>query len=201
MDGLSVGGALPEALLDAVVTDEGGGRRPLREFVGGRASVVVFLRHFGCVGCSKHVAAISPRLHELELLGVNVVFVGNGRPENIAGFVARHGLAGAGVTIVSDPERASYGAAGLRRAWLGTFGGRALYSQLRAIGEGYQQHRADGDHAQQGGAVVVDQSGVITYAHRSEYIADNADPTELVDAALRAVAGRGERSLAGKGVV
>ncbi len=192
---------MPEALLDAVVTDAEGRRRPLRDLVGGRASVVVFLRHFGCVGCSKHVAAIAPRLHELELLGVNVVMVGNGRPENIAGFVARHGLEGAGVTIVSDPERGSYGAAGLRRAWLGTFGGRALYSQLRALGEGYQQHRSDGDHLQQGGAVVVDERGLITYAHRSEYIADNAEPVELVDAALRAVAGRGDGSLAGKGVV
>ena len=50
-------------------------------------------------------------------------------------------------------------------------------------------------------APKFDERGLITYAHRSEYIADNADPVELVDAALRAVAGRGDGSLAGKGVV
>ena len=55
--------------------------------------------------------------------------------------------------------------------------------------------------AQQGGAVVVDGDGVVVYAHRSEYIADNADPGELVAAAMRVVGRRDAAALAGKGVV
>ncbi|MCA9714859.1 MAG: redoxin domain-containing protein [Myxococcales bacterium] len=201
MDGLRMGERLPDALLDAIVTDASGSRRPLRELALGQPTVIVFLRHFGCVGCSKHVATISPRLHELTALGARVLMVGNGEPQHIGDFVLRHGLADKGVTIVSDPERTSYAAAGLRRAWLGTLGGRAIYSQLRALGDGYRQHRGDGDHAQQGGAVVVDGDGVVVYAHRSEYIADNADPGELVAAAMRVVGRRDAAALAGKGVV
>ncbi|MCZ6626185.1 MAG: peroxiredoxin-like (seleno)protein, partial [Deltaproteobacteria bacterium] len=45
-----------------------------------RPTLLVFLRHFGCMGCSQHVNELSPRLLELYNLGMRTVFVGNGEP-------------------------------------------------------------------------------------------------------------------------
>ena len=70
---------------------------------------------------------------------------------------------------------------------LGTVGARALWAQLRAFGAGYRQYAGDGDALQQGGALVVDARGIVAMVHRSEFIADNADPSDLVEAALKLV--------------
>ena len=48
-------------------------------------------------------------------------------------------------------------------------------------------HAGDGDALQQGGALVVDARGIVAMVHRSEFIADNADPSDLVEAALKLV--------------
>ena len=185
MGALTVGAPLPEALREATVRDGAGERVTIGALVEGRITALVFLRHFGCVGCNKHVSDIAPRIPELDSFGIRVVFVGNGEPEHIDGFRARHQLDPAQALIVSDPELGSYRAAGLHRAVLGTVGARALWAQLRAFGAGYRQYAGDGDALQQGGALVVDARGIVAMVHRSEFIADNADPSDLVEAALK----------------
>src|SRR5262249_43613930 len=90
---LNVGSAMPARLADVEVEDAQRQRVRLGSFWQGQRCILIFVRHFGCVGCAEQITELSPRLHELERAGVRVIVIGSGDPKYIAGFVARHGLA------------------------------------------------------------------------------------------------------------
>lgn len=122
------------------------------------------------------------RLDELERLGVSVVLVGNGPPSALAGFVREVSLEGRRVTAVTDPSRASYRAAGLRRPRM--HGLRAAIELAQSLGAGYLHRRRAGDTLQLGGAFLADDGGRVVYVHRSRSPGDLADPSDVVQAAL-----------------
>ena len=127
MQRVIVGQLVPALLADAIVRDPRHGREQrLGAAWATRDAVVVFVRHFGCAGCSAHVGELRPRLAELAQLGVGVALVGSGSPEHLAAFVAREQLAGHPIDPFTDPTRAAYLAADLERSWLGVVGPRAL---------------------------------------------------------------------------
>ncbi len=179
-------------LRDAEVTTIDGESRSIGDLVGGRPAVIVFLRHFGCVGCSQHTTELAPRALELAQVGVALVFVGNGTKEQLAGFVERHDLGDRQAIFVTDPTLDAYRAAGLERSLWGVVGPRGIAGQIRAIGEGHLPGRIRGDNRQQGGAVVLDADGRIVFRHASEAIGDNASGADLVGAALRAALSKRE---------
>jgi hypothetical protein len=141
------------------------------------------------------VDGLRARLPEIENLGVNVVFVGNGPVGALAAFSRDLGLDGRGVTVVTDPLLASYRAAGLRRPRV--HGWRAALETLQALGAGYRQRRRAGDARQLGGAFLVDDAGRVVYHHRSQSPGDLADPNDIVQAALALLV---ERRAAGRRV-
>jgi hypothetical protein len=149
-----------------------------------------FLRHFGCTGCSEHVTELSPRLLELSSLGVRTVFVGNGAPHFIEGFVARHGLADKGAEVVTDPTLNAFRAAGLTRSAWATFGPRAVADLVRGLTQGLAWAGTQGDNLQQGGSLVVDAQGLTAFYHRSESLGGHARATDLVEVAMRLAAAR-----------
>ena len=71
--------------LDLSVITEAGSEVTLRKLCDG-ISFCVFLRHWGCAECSLLLHRIEPRLKELLNLDINIIFVGLGSPEGIAGF-------------------------------------------------------------------------------------------------------------------
>ncbi|HEX3345524.1 MAG TPA: peroxiredoxin-like family protein, partial [Polyangiaceae bacterium] len=105
-------------------------------------------------------------------------------PEAIAGFVERHGLADKPAEVLTDPSLAAFRAAGLLRSAWATFGPRAVVDYVRAMGAGFVPRKAAGDLLQQGGALVVDASGRVVFRHAATSLADHADGSDLVDAAL-----------------
>src|SRR5262249_5824773 len=132
--------------------------------------------------CARQVDGIVSRLPELERLGIGVVFVGHDRPEDLAAFVRNLGLARPGVTVVADPSRAAFRAAGLRRPRV--LGLRAAAEALRELAAGYAPHRAAADRRQLGGACLVDRQGRVVYYRRSQSPGDLIDPGDIVNAAL-----------------
>src|SRR5262245_44001125 len=132
---------------------------------------------------------------ELEGLGIGVVLVGNGPPAALAAFAREMNLAQRRVTLVTDPSRASYLAAGLRRPRV--HGLRTALEALRALGAGYVQRRRAGDAMQLGGALLVDETGRGRYHHRGRSPGDLADPSDIVQAALALLV---ERRAAGRRV-
>jgi peroxiredoxin len=180
-----LGEVLPRAFADAVVTDARGAEVALSSFWEGGPCLLVLLRHFGCVGCAEQVTELAPRLDELARAGVRVVLVGNGTKEQLVAFMARQALVGAAVDVVTDPSLRAYEALGLVRSAWATVGPRALYQLARAMGAGFPHRLVEGDPTQQGGAILVDERGVVRFIHRNRSLGDHASASDLVEAALR----------------
>ncbi len=121
---------------------------------------------------------------------MHAVFVGNGEPRFIDGFIERHGLGDKRVDIRTDPTRGAFRAAGLLRSAWATFGPRGLADQVRGLAHGLGWGGMKGDQLQQGGSLVVDPRGVVAFYHRSESLGGHARASELIDVAMRLAASR-----------
>jgi peroxiredoxin len=181
---LSVGSPVFEDLAKLEVSDASGRTVRLGSFWRDEPCLLVFVRHFGCVGCGEQVSELSPRLPELERAGVRVVLIGNGDKRYIEGFSERYGLADKRVEVVTDPSLASFRAAGLQRSWWATHGARAMLDTARGMAKGIPHRAVEGDSTQQGGVLLVDGRGVLRFYHRNESIGDHPTANELVEAAL-----------------
>ena len=182
---LAVGQPMPRTLAEAWVVDAHGGGFALGELVGGKPAVLVFLRHFACVACSEHVTLLAPRLHEFTRLGVEVIYVGNGEPNFIEGFMERNFVDGTKVRVVTDPSLQAHAAAGLRRSFAAAFGPRGAFGLARALLHGFRQSAVEGDSYQQGGVIVLDRECRIAYAHADRASGDHAPLPDVIEAAMR----------------
>jgi peroxiredoxin len=182
---LRAGDPLPPELTAATVLDEEGEPYALRELIAGRPCLLIFLRHFGCIGCSENVHDLGPRLAELEHMGLQTLFIGNGAPRFIEDFVARNGIADRSARFFTDPTLRAFRATGLHRGVLRTLGPRAVADAVGALGRGHRQGRLLGDPWQQGGTLLVDRAGVVRYLHRNRRLGDHAGAVDIADAALK----------------
>src|SRR5262252_3831861 len=105
---IAVGETAPRALADATVLDRASREIQLGSFWAQMPCVVVFLRHFGCIGCAEQVTELAPRLDELREAGVRTILVGNGAPQMIDAFIERHALADKACAIVTDPSLGAF---------------------------------------------------------------------------------------------
>ncbi len=188
---IRAGEPVPGALASCEVLDGAGAAHRLDEAWARGPAVVVFLRHFGCIGCDAQVTELAPRLRELADLGINTMMVGNGAANFIEGFIARHALSDKPVSLFTDPSLNSFRAAGLLRSWWRTAGPRALADIARALGRGHRGYERQGDTTQQGGALVVAADGRVALHHVNRSLGDHAAAADLVDAALALAAQKG----------
>lgn len=105
----------------------------------------------------------------------------------IEGFVEREKLADLPVTIVTDPSLETFKLAELERSILATIGPSAIRAAMRARKQGYRQVSIEGDKLQQGGILLLDESGAAVFYHRNDNLGDHADSAAVV-AAARALA-------------
>ena len=176
-----------ESLRAAPVLRRDGSEASLGSFVDG-PTLLVFLRHFGCIGCAAHVEELVPRLDELTAAGVHVVFVGNGAANFIDGFVDRFGLGDRPVVVVTDPTLRAHHLAGLQRSWWGTLGPAAIVDVIRLKFSGLSGSALEGDAAQLGGLVLLDGRGGVVLAHRARTLGDHLPTSDVIDAALSLMA-------------
>lgn len=181
MGDIEKGGPLPGDLLASLVQTRDGRSVELGALIQANPTALVFIRHFGCLGCSVHMAELAPRLDELRKLGLRVVVVGNGALRYLEGFTERYHLDEKQVTVVTDPSLATHRAARLKRSFWATFGPKGLFDQIRALVRGHSQRGVQGDNWQQGGAILLDAEGRVTYYHRNDSVSDHAPTSELVD--------------------
>ena len=191
MSPLRVGDRVPPALADAQVLDATGAPRRLGGFWADRACLILLLRHFGCVGCAEQVTELAPRLDELARAGLRTVLVGNGSPEQLAAFVERHALAGLPVETVTDPTLSVHALLDLRRSAWATLGPGALVGFARAVAAGHPHRGTEGDGMQQGGALIVDERGIVRLQHRNRSLGDHLPASDLVQTALELEIERG----------
>jgi peroxiredoxin len=184
MTELAIGKPLPKKILEATLYDRAGDATTLGRRLAGGAAVIVFLRHFGCVGCSSQVDDLAPLIPQLAAMGMTVIFVGNGGPHFIDGFIERHRLAGYDAVVLTDPSLESYQAAGFERSRSKTYGARALYHEILLIGRGYLPRAVEGDRYQQGGVVIVDDDGSVALHVHSRAATDPVGAGVIAETAL-----------------
>jgi len=180
--------ALPDELLDASAFDQDGHARTLRDAIAKRAALVVFLRHFGCTGCSQQVDALIPHVAQLSQLGLTIVLIGSGQQQHLAGFIERHKLAGYPLEMLTDPSLTMFRAAGLQRSLWRTLGPTALAKEVVARTRGYFSTNLEGDVFQQGGVLLCDPRGTVVFSREHRYASEPIAATVIVKAALRLVA-------------
>jgi hypothetical protein len=172
---------LMATLAAALVITVDGGTVRLRELWRGAWTVTSFVRHFGCLFCHQMVDDLVRHVPTILGKGARVVIVGNGSPEQAEHFFAMKGLPREGVSVVTDPGRDSYKAAGfarsIGRAFLNPGSVRAYRSARR---EGHQVKGLFGDLTQLGGLMVVEPPARLAYLHRSLFAGDHPDLTEVV---------------------
>ena len=181
---MKIGEAVPKALGDAEVVGADGATMRLASLWSKAPVMLVFLRHFGCVGCSEQLGELVPRLEEITRAGVAVVLIGNGTPDQRDAFAERHDVRGRAL-LVTDPNRAAYRALALARSRWATFGPRSIVDLFRAMSHGHAHRGVLGDSTQLGGVALVDARGVVRFFHASRSIADHPSASDLVDASLR----------------
>jgi hypothetical protein len=134
-----------------------------------------------------------PRIDELALLGVKVVFVTSATPDQLAAYLEREQLACWPVTFVADPTLGAHRAAGLVRSRAARWNPKQIVQELSAMAHGYLPGRSRGDTAQLGGGLLVD-NGRVLYRHAARTAGDLVDANDVVDAALARVVARSPTS-------
>lgn len=125
------------------------------------------------------------RRRDVEFAGLpaRLLFIGTGTPAMAADFARQH--AGPHPVLV-DPARATFRAAGMRRALGATLHWRLVPNLLRALRAGFRQTRVQGDAWQQGGALVLDAAGRVQHRQVDRAGGEPLDLDALVAAAARA---------------
>jgi hypothetical protein len=89
-----------------------------------------------------------------------------------------------GITLVTDPTRATYAALGARRDLAGVLHPRMLGAGWRSVRAGHSQGALAGDAMQLGGVIAVRPDGSVPYVHLERFAGDAPD----VQAVLAALA-------------
>ena len=165
-------------LLDAPLLALDGVSTSLRAQLRG-PSVVVFVRHYGCIFCRERAAEVRTHRAAIERKGARIVFVGNGLPAMAREFAAQHAD---GIPVLSDPTKKTFELAGMRRGLSTVMRPSMLANAWRAFRSGHRQTKVQGDPWQQGGALVLGADGAVLHAQRDCAAGDAIDWARVVAA-------------------
>lgn len=125
--------------------------------------------------CREQAARFDALRGAFEARGARVVAIGNGTPAMARDFVQQFGLE---LEVFTDPSRASYRAAGLKRNF-----GIGLATLRKAVGTmrgGFRQGRVQGDPWQQGGVLVLAADGQVMFEHVDAGAGRHVAPEEVL---------------------
>ena len=171
---------VPKELAQAQILDETGQPRTVGELWKDSPVVIMWVRHFGCIGCTAQVEEFKPEIQKLRDAKIHFTIIGSGAANFVQGFKERLEL---DVPVYSDEKRVTYTALKMRRGLLTMVDPRMLKNILLPFK--YRQREIMGDPLQQGGVVVIRPEGRITYEYISKYNGDHPAPHAVVAAALQ----------------
>lgn len=168
----------PVAWIDLPLLALDGRTTSLRAFLDA-STVVVFVRHYGCLFCRERAAEVLAHRAAIEARGARIVFVGTGLPAMAKEFAAQHG---GGLPVLGDPTRAVFDAAGMKAGVFTLLRLRFFANLWRALRAGHRQTRVQGAAMQQGGVVVLSKDGVVLHAQRDRAAGDAIAWSRVVEA-------------------
>ncbi len=161
-----------QALSDVRVVDLDGQPHQMAEIWSKKPTLIVFVRHFGCLFCHQQALDLKPHVADLAAHGIDLAFVGTGSPFFGVGFRDRLGL---DAPIYCDEKHVSFDAAGMHRGILTLLDPRVAVKGVKAFWSGSRQGKMQGDATQQGGMLLVLPDGRVPYRFVSQYAGDHAD--------------------------
>lgn len=136
-----------------------------------RRLVLVFLRHFGCIFCQEHVAALKA------LADTNLVFVTLGNQEQAEEFRLK---TQSPHRFIADPERKLHALFDLPRGGLAQMiAPHVMIRGLAGIMKGYVNRRGPGDPMQLPGVFIIETDGSVIWEYRGRDASDNPPPEEI----------------------
>jgi hypothetical protein len=177
---------IPDSSLDRNVSGFNLMPGSLRDQLGDDATLLVFLRYFGCIFCREMVADIRAAA-ENDPDYPAVLFFFQGTSTEGRAFLRRYWP---DVRAIADPELAFYEDFGVEQGrMLQVFGPRVLLATRRARSKGHASGEGSGDPWRMPGLFLV-RGPEILWSHRFDHQADHPDFAELPAIARAAVARR-----------
>jgi AhpC/TSA family len=178
---------MAEIDLDFELRDLDGSPFPARRLLG-RPTILVLLRHLGCLFCQEHLRQLRVYAGEVEGAGGAVVVVSFGEPEH----VARYSRAiGDPYQWLSDPLRMSYRAFGIGRGgFLNPFSRTDIWHNLVSGLQGRFWLPQQIDIWQLGADFVFDAEGSLTMAYRCRSSHDRPPASAVMEAFRKAATRR-----------
>ena len=171
-------------LLNFVLRDVDGDPYPASRLYG-RPTVLVLLRHLGCLFCQQHLSELRPHVAEIENAGGRIAVISFAPPQHLAGFAAALGHP---YLWLSDPERASYQAMAVGHGGLlNPFSPADIWRSLTGLLRGKPWIPQQADVWQLGADFVFDSQGRLTMAHRCRSSHDRPPVAEVMKAFRAAV--------------
>ena len=150
----------------------------LEELSRDAPTLVVFLRHSGCVFCKEALHELAAQRERIESAGATVAIVHMGNPMNGTLMMQKHGLMD--VHQFSDPDCTLYRAFGLRRGRLGELFAPSVFPRaLGAILQGHGIGVLQGDGFRMPGSFLL-IDGKVVQAHQAKTSADHADHLAMI---------------------
>lgn len=154
-----------------------------REVWKDRLTVLVFVRHFGCLYCHEHAQTVVHARDAIEAASGSLVLLGHGNPVHAGQFSRQVGLEG---RVFTDPARILYRALGMKHGVLRVYNLESSRHLARATSAGFRNRGVLGDRWQLGGSVVIGPRGDILYSYRSEVAGDHGSVSDVLTALRRA---------------
>lgn len=135
--------------------------------------------------CRDHAVQLHRAREQFEDAGVDLVLIGQASPRQAAAFRRKLDI---DLPVLADEERATYKAAGFKRASVGQLlGPKSVLSGVKhGARSGVMQGRIIGDAAQLGGAAIVAPGGEVVFEQASRNAGDTIEPGDLLEAAKQA---------------
>lgn len=177
---LDINAPIPDSLLNTEVLDKNGKAVKFSEVLAGECSMVVMVRHFGCIGCTTQMMAIAPKIDEMTSLGIHVKIIGNGDLQYLEGFIEKFKLEDKPVKIYTDPSLQIYKEMELKRTFWHFINPMNVIEFIKALSKGIGQKNVQGDNLQMGGTLLISSSHNLEYYFQNSTIAGIADPNNVM---------------------
>ena len=162
---------VPAEALDAAVTGVGLSPGTLREQLDESLTLLVFLRHFGCMFCRETVSDLREAAESNSDFPKVIFFTQSGATEGRA-FLRRYWPS---ARAVADPELEFYDLFGVKRAGLlAALGPKVLAARSRAHRKGLSNGPISGDIWRLPGLFAVRRETIV-WDHRANHAADHPD--------------------------
>jgi hypothetical protein len=153
---------------------------PLRDQLAAGDTLLVFLRHFGCMFCREAIADLRAASESVPGFPKVLLFF-QGNPTEGRAFMRRYWPS---AHAVADSQRRFYAAFGVDRGnLLQTLGPAVWRARRRAQGKGHSQGPRAGDIWMMPGAFLV-RDGEIIWAHEYRHAADHPDFRHIPELAV-----------------